>query len=266
MNNRFSLRRLWLVGRWDLCVNRQFYLKMALIMFACSAAFVLLSYAFNLLSLRGMESEGVREGFICMWIALLQVCMMVSFFGHIFHNFRSRQSRIGELMLPASTAERFVWHVGFTFVVVHVLFYAAALLVDPLNYLMAKLFSDIPPKSIFMVLLGKAPEPLMFGFILNDYGTNEFANQLMGWIFVSTFALGNAWKYRNNIGLTVFCYVLLFLIVFTFASTLHNFLLRPPFPVARWMDGVILSVLFVLVWALTYRLFKRAQYITRRNP
>ncbi len=265
MNKCFSFRRLWLVGRWDLCVNRQFYLKMALIMLACSAMIVLLAYALNFSSIRGMDSEGVRESIICVWIAVLHLCMMVSFFGHIFHNFRSRRNRIGELMLPAGTAERFAWHVGFTFVAVHVLFYASVLLVDPLNFLIAKCVSDIPPKSVFMVLLGEAPAPVNFSFTLNVYGAEALEHQLTGWIFLSTFALGNAWKYRNNIGLTILCYVLL-LIVIAFGGTLRNLLFCPIPPSMWWMDTAILIVLLVVVWVLTYRLFKRAQYITRRNP
>lgn len=103
--------------------------------------------------------------------------------------------------------------------------------------------------------------------------------------YLSTFALGNAWKYRYNIIYTILAHMFFWIGIFILLMFLAGILSQMPW-LGRLVDGLaffrdfssetiiytaeILWLLFSLallagIWALTYRLYCRAQITSRRN-
>lgn len=284
----FSIKRFVNVARWDLAVNRPFYIKMLMLIAACVLIPVLLKYISILLS------GGVRFGHMgieipdnvsnmAKTIYTFSLIIYMVAMGFMFHNLRTRQGRINELTLPATNLERFLWHVVFV-------------LVGPvLAYVVSVLIADLVHVILGWVLLGQHSfESLTLAVFdydkrvdvaLNGSPMDEikysffFFVWIMYWNYVSTFALGNAWKYKHNIVFTLLCHIAFWLcssmlIGLFFASVggdwngadaffsyleSHKGLLR------TLLIGFALIV-FCSIWLLTYRLYCRAQITTKRNP
>ena len=103
----------------------------------------------------------------------------------------------------------------------------------------------------------------------------------MTFCYTRSFCLFNAWKYRYNIPWTFLFYFILWnvlgvLTVFTLVNCFDS--PREIESIWNWLnDGghanavlvcmnILASLLYVGIWLLTYRLYKRAQLTTKRNP
>lgn len=280
----FSFKRFINVARWDLTINSKFYTRSALFMMAIICMPVCLSYLYKIM-LGGLPNLGINDdvgvyAVIIVWIGM--VYMIISS-GYMFHNLLTKQGRIQEFTLPATNLERFLWHAVVTVVGVHLVFIAGVLLADLIHILFRLMVPGAEINSIFLYVFVVAWK---YWEQINLLSSNHigviFYITLMTLCYVRSYCLVNAWKYRHNILLTFFIYFLLqsilpliilsvgmlFFIEKADVSWFASWLIDidkhfTPFIICM---NVFAALLYVGIWLLTYRLYKRAQLTTKRNP
>lgn len=287
----FDIHRISNVARWDLNTNRKTYTKYALSVIAMYVVIAMYSYVVDYLgarndNVRASFFEGYRDMYFAAGIAAFMATAFslqtLLFMSAMFHNLRTRQGRINELMLPATNIEKFAWHVFLIVVANWSLMLVGVLVADALHclFLMAVYGTSVPLASI---------TASVFDYLVTmqslDYNTYVSWIGLLGFLFfgrafVATFALGSAWKYRRSLATTMLFHVffwlsviMLFMVVVTVSSVLH--LHVPDFIMfLKDMGTSFWAFLFMLlsictfcgVWYLTYRLYCNAQITTHRNP
>ena len=283
----FDIKRFCHVAKWDLTINRSFYLRLLLILACCVLVPVVLQCIdilydndFCLEEIRNNANRNIiyLQSLTAINASLIFIGYLWQFLmlGYAFHNLRTKQGRINELTLPATNLERFSWHVLFCIVAPFVAFWACELVADGIHMLYSRFLFDITnTKSLTLLLWEKnGLQEVMRVF----FGTS--AKAICGFImasllllsFYSSFILGNAWKYRSNIGLTIAFHIALalsFMVFVGFISSL-GWISIDETETNRWIVlgiGLTLSFcLLVFIWWLTYRLYCKAQITTRRNP
>ena len=284
----FSFKRFLNVARWDLTVNSKFYTRSAILMMAFISTPVMLFYLYNMLTkgflLMGSTTDNV-EGFAAT-IGLIGVAYTIISSGYMFHNLVTKQGRISELTLPATNLERFLWHFVVIVIGVQVVFYCGVVVADFLHFLFRLAIQNADIQSLTAACLWNNSESWTgssdAGFIelMNNYGY-EIILAVIIWAscYTRSFCLFNAWKYKYNIPLTFLFYFILqtvlplvLLFFFTMFITKENALdlmnwLKDAnwHYVLTWIDIIGLLV-YISIWLLTYRLYKRAQLTTKRNP
>lgn len=280
----FSFKRFINVARWDLTINSKFYTRSALFMMAIICMPVCLSYLYKIM-LGGLPKLGINDevevyAVIIVWIGM---AYMIISSGYMFHNLLTKQGRIQEFTLPASNLERFLWHAVVTVVGVHLVFIAGVLLADLIHILFRLMLPGAEINSIFLyvfVVAWKYWEQINL-LSSNHIGVILYVT-LMTLCYVRTYCLVNAWKYRHNILLTcIFHFLLqsilpliilsvgmLFFIEKADVSWFASWLIDidehfTPFIICM---NVFAALLYIGIWLLTYRLYKRAQLTTKRNP
>ncbi len=307
VDNRFSWKRLLNVARWDLAVNRTFYLKVAALI-GCTVMIPVLYYYImlvfgqvtNLFNVAARWQQGVPDliGGTAFWVHSLGSQASMLLMGYMFHNLLTRQGRINELTLPATNAERFLWHVLRTVVGPFLVFWLSVCVVDALHVLLGwTVLGQTEFSSLTMAVIRSYPELWVEHFSPNDFRMISLAllcSILSSAVTNTFYALGNAWKYKNNIAFTLVVMVAVGTVMLVFAiigvsylmSMMDGGFLRTFFEERmnyfieynQWMEadtllctlfGVIslLEILFLaLLWWVTYRLYCRAQITTKRNP
>lgn len=280
----FSFKRFINVARWDLTINSKFYTRSALFMMAIICMPVCLSYLFKIM-LPGLSYIGTTDevGVYAVNIVWIGMVNMIISSGYMFHNLLTKQGRIHEFTLPATNLERFLWHAVVTVVGVHLVFIAGVLLADLIHILFRLMVPGAEINSIFLyvfVVAWKYWEQINL-LSSNHIGVILFLT-LMTLCNVRTYCLVNAWKYRHNILLTLVIYFLLqsilpliilsvgmlFFIEKEDVSWFASWLIDidehfTPFIICM---NVFAALLYIGIWLLTYRLYKRAQLTTKRNP
>ena len=282
MINQFNFKRFLNVARWDLSVNSKFYTRSALLMVAVICMPVVLYYLYSMVMKSYLSFATIydtAEGFATV-INLIGLAYMIIASGYMFHNLLTKQGRINELTLPATNLERFIWHAVVVIVGVDVVFFAGVLTADLLHVLFRL---PIPNAEIHSITLAAYNYDFSELLELDQFNKNTFGLivffTLMALCYVRSFSLVNAWKYRYNIPLTFFIYFLIqtflpLLVLFIgtqfispeFVSNLWNWLNETN--ITFWIVclDIIAALLYVGIWLLTYRLYKRAQLTTKRNP
>lgn len=282
MINQFNFKRFLNVARWDLSVNSKFYTRSALLMVAVICMPVVLYYLYSMVMKSYLSFATIydtAEGFATV-INLIGLAYMIIASGYMFHNLLTKQGRINELTLPATNLERFIWHAVVVIVGVDVVFFAGVLTADLLHVLFRL---PIPNAEIHSITLAAYNYDFSELLELDEFNKNTFGLIvfffLMALCYVRSFSLVNAWKYRYNIPLTFFIYFLIqtflpLLVLFIvtqfispeFVSNLWNWLNEKS--ITFWIVclDIIAALLYVGIWLLTYRLYKRAQLTTKRNP
>lgn len=282
MINQFNFKRFLNVARWDLSVNSKFYTRSALLMVAVICMPVVLYYLYSMVMKSYLSFATIydtAEGFATV-INLIGLAYMIIASGYMFHNLLTKQGRINELTLPATNLERFVWHAVVVIVGVDVVFFAGVLTADLLHVLFRL---PIPNAEIHSITLAAYNYDFSELLELDQFNKNTVGLIvfffLMALCYVRSFSLVNAWKYRYNIPLTFFIYFLIqtflpLLVLFIvtqfispeFVSNLWNWLNETS--ITFWIVclDIIAALLYVGIWLLTYRLYKRAQLTTKRNP
>ena len=282
MINQFNFKRFLNVARWDLSVNSKFYTRSALLMVAVICMPVVLYYLYSMVMKSYLSFATIydtAEGFATV-INLIGLAYMIIASGYMFHNLLTKQGRISELTLPATNLERFLWHAVVIIVGVDVVFFAGVLTADLLHVLFRL---PIPNAEIHSITLAAYNYDFSELLELDQFNKNTFGLIvfffLMALCYVRSFSLVNAWKYRYNIPLTFFIYFLIqtflpLLVLFIvtqfispeFVSNLLNWLNEKS--ITFWIVclDIIAALLYVGIWLLTYRLYKRAQLTTKRNP
>ena len=280
---QFNFHRFINVARWDLTINSQFYLRAAILMVALICSPVLIYYLFILSSGKLLDEYLLYDNIfvLCTFTALIGFAICVISSGYMFHNLITKQGRINEFTLPATNLERFLWHFVVIVIGVQIVWFVGVAFADLLHALFRLAIPNAEIKSLFSFLCVDG-----FNYAsLNELGKYGFGVILffviMFCCYTRSFCLFNAWKYRYNIPLTFLFYFILQNVL----GLLSIFILFNLFDSPRaaenvwnWLnnDGhvytllVIINILAVLlyigIWLLTYRLYKRAQLVTKRNP
>ena len=283
----FSFKRFINVARWDLSVNSKFYTRSAIMMMAFISTPIVLFYLYNMLTkgflLMGNPSDNVESFAVA--ISLIGLAYTVISAGYMFHNLLTKQGRISELTLPATNLERFVWHAVVIMIGVPLVFFCGVVVADFLHFLFRLMITNADIQSLTAAYYwsdfeGWHNTTLGFEDFMEDYGY-ELVTTIFIWgaCYTRSFSLFNAWKYRYNIPITFLFYFILWTVlplVLLFIGTMffseENFM-----DFMNWIKdvnphniiigvGIVGILVYIGIWLLTYRLYKRAQLTTKRNP
>ena len=291
---QFDMNRFLSVGRWDVTVNRRFYTNQAIALLVLAVAPVVLRYlsawAAGDVALFGMGTAalypamdmGYCIGFMTGFYRFVFWVLPVVSLSYMLHNMVRKQGRIQELTLPASNVERFLWHLAFCLLAPMVVFFGSMLLADGINMLFAAVFGCFSQVRSLICAFFVRPcfMPVDFSSGMGHPLLGHSFEVLSMLCFMSTFALGNAWKYRYNLIFTCLVHVVLWLVsgicrMFLagaflqfagydcFADTYCNF--DPNGTVLFCLLDLFMLALLVGIWALTYKLYCDAQVTSRRN-
>lgn len=245
---------------------------------------VCLSYLFKIM-LPGLSYIGTTDevGVYAVIIVWIGMAYMIISSGYMFHNLLTKQGRIHEFTLPATNLERFLWHAVVTVVGVHLVFIAGVLLADLIHILFRLMVPGAEINSIFLYVFVVA---WRYWEQINLLSSNHIGVilyvTLMTLCYVRSYCLVNAWKYRHNILLTcIFHFLLQSILPLIILSVCMLFSIEKADVswFASWLIdidehftpfiicmNVFAALLYVGIWLLTYRLYKRAQLTTKRNP
>ena len=283
----FSFKRFANVARWDLSVNSKFYTRSAIMMMAFISTPIVLFYLYNMLTkgflLMGNTSDNVES--FAMTIGMIGIAYSVISAGYMFHNLLTKQGRISELTLPATNLERFIWHAVVIMIGVPLVFFCGVVVADFLHFLFRLMITNADIQSLTATYYWGDFEgwhnatPGLEDF-MEDYGY-ELVTTIFIWgaCYTRSFSLFNAWKYRYNIPITFLFYFILWTVlplILLFIGTMFfskdNFM-----SFMDWLKdanphniiigvGIVGILVYIGIWLLTYRLYKRAQLTTKRNP
>ena len=286
---QFSIKRFANVARWDLSVNSKFYTRSAIMMMAFISTPIVLFYLYNMLTkgflLMGNTSDNVES--FAMAIGLIGLAYSVISAGYMFHNLLTKQGRISELTLPATNLERFVWHAVVIMIGVPLVFFCGVVVADFLHFLFRLMITNADIQSLtaayywgegdFSNWHNYSPG---FEDFMEDYGY-ELVTTIFIWgaCYTRSFSLFNAWKYRYNIPITFLFYFILWTVlplVLLFIGTMF-FSKENVLDFMEWIKdvnphniiigvGIVGILVYIGIWLLTYRLYKRAQLTTKKNP
>ena len=286
---QFSIKRFANVARWDLSVNSKFYTRSAIMMMAFISTPIVLFYLYNMLTkgflLMGNTSDNVES--FAMTIGLIGLAYSVISAGYMFHNLLTKQGRISELTLPATNLERFIWHAVVIMIGVPLVFFCGVVVADFLHFLFRLMITNADIQSLtaayywgegdFSNWHNYSPG---FEDFMEDYGY-ELVTTIFIWgaCYTRSFSLFNAWKYRYNIPITFLFYFILWTVLPLILLFLGTMLFSKE-NVLDFMDwikdvnphniiigvGIVGILVYIGIWLLTYRLYKRAQLTTKRNP
>ena len=283
----FSFKRFINVARWDLSVNSKFYTRSAIMMMAFISTPIVLFYLYNMLTkgflLMGNTSDNVES--FAMTIGLIGIAYSVISAGYMFHNLLTKQGRISELTLPATNLERFVWHAVVIMIGVPLVFFCGVVVADFLHFLFRLMITNADIQSLTAAYYWSDFEgwhnatPGLEDF-MEDYGY-ELVTTIFIWgaCYTRSFSLFNAWKYKYNIPITFLFYFILWTVlplVLLFIGTML-FSEENVMDFMEWFKdanphniiigvGIVGILVYIGIWLLTYRLYKRAQLTTKRNP
>ena len=285
-----KLDRFMNVARWNFAINRSHYLKLALgLFFAMSLPLLLFILTTMWMSavtgnaeyaLASLPGTGLGTWMCgCFYFALPLMA------GYTFHNLLTKQTRIKELTLPASNGEKFLFHALVTIGGALLTYVVSFFLLAALQYVFVGVFYGfshaqwVPYCSIFFNTTVEA-----FWEYLDGYSNTTMQvviGDLALMAFVSTFVLGNAIKYKHGVLWTLlFHWTLSFFIFFCVGLSLPLLAevdlewlfdwLNELGPEAilnglRWLAIIILTVIIVFCWWMSYRLYCHAQITTKRN-
>ena len=294
---QFDMKRFLSVGRWDVTVNRRFYTNQATALLVLAVAPVVVrflsAWAAGDVALFGRDAAALYPAmdmgywiwFIMGFYRFVFWVLPVVSLSYMLHNMVRKQGRIQELTLPASNVERFLWHLAFCLLAPMVVFFGSMLLADGLNMLFAAVFGCFSQVRSLICVFFFAPAPHCFKpfdicpemvdhLLIHSFGVLSML------CFMSTFALGNAWKYRYNLIFTCLMHVLMWFVLGLCLMFLAGAFLQfagydciadmncnftPNATVVFCLLDLFMLALLVGIWALTYKLYCDAQVTSRRN-
>lgn len=304
--NTISKSRFWDYAKWDLTINKSFYRNMAVgtislvLMVAIMGFFIRLFQwraRLSFLHMDGVEAEAMSneswfkdivsvDGTLMTIVVVCSLAMIV-FAGCINHPLRNKQGRITTLTLPATNKEKYLWHVGLMLGGGLLLCIVSVLLADLFNALLSVVtFGPDGTKSLVARLFTGSGELLGAIKSVDDVLLVAFlylvlANAVVSYLLsVTTFAFGNALKYKFNILLTIvamqvleFAFSVVFFLVVAIGGLewLENMDNIGDEDVALFMYalfGILLVVqlaLMVWMWRKSYKLYCKAQVTSTWN-
>ena len=155
---QFEMKRFLSVARWDMTINKKFYMSQVACLLALAVSPVVFQYllwwssgSISIFDFSGNTAgmsvplkNTLDVGFF--HVAVSSFIPIISL-GYMFHNLVNKQGRIAELTLPASNAERFLWHTVFSLIAPMLAFGCSVLVADVVNLLFALLFGCLSTVS-----------------------------------------------------------------------------------------------------------------------
>ena len=185
--------------KYDLTINRSFYRN----------AFLTCLIIFSSISIVTFLLQWAMDDTVTLaWLAWIMMAWCAMAFQNIFagcvnHPLRNKQGRISTLTLPASNAEKFLWHMLVTIVGGSLTVLAGFTLADLINALFSWLVKLHPIQSYLAMLMFNFPDDHISSSIDNYKAlliVLAVTSQLSS---MATFTFGNAIKWRYNIILTI---------------------------------------------------------------
>ena len=282
----FDFNRFLNVARWDLTINRKFYIRQIVIIAGCVLVPIIYKYLVMLANYKLWNSAGMAMAqeqdkvAVSGYFAFIMGAAYVLMFCYMFHNLVTKQARINELTLPATNLERFLWHAGGTVVGTTLIFVVSVVLADLLHVILGwAILGQTEFRSLTNATLNIVPSFEYTNAIGREHGFCGilfwFFVWLLGANFNSTFALGSACKYKHTFGYVLLFHILWNLILLFVAAAAMGLL---DHEIVEYLDrhvspnvvflviDIIMAAVLCFIWWFTYRLYCRAQITTRRNP
>lgn len=276
INNRWD--SFFSVAKWDFTVNRKFYMRQIMVLAGCVLVpiiykYIMLMGKFHLFNAAGVGAMMAAEEDVIAasyYFSFIFSIVMLQMFCYMFHNLTTKQGRINELTLPATNGVRFAWHVACTGLGTIVVFFLSVLLADLIHVLLGWITLGQSQFQSLTIATWKTVNILGFMDVDADFSLQLFGI-LLSTSFLSTFALGSAYKYRHTFGYVLLFHIALWLSgLFSLGFLGHALMGAADFVDSYNLFGYLLVIavagIFALIWWLTYRLYCRAQITTRRNP
>lgn len=278
--NQFNFNRFVNVARWDLTINRKFYLRSSILVIALCCFPILMHNFYSLLTGKylaaGSDYDKI-EPFILI-ISLIGLGYEIIASGYMFHNLVTKQGRINELTLPATNLEKFVWHFLVIAVGTMIVWNIGIVCADLLHWFF-RLGSPSATRSITAVFFSNEFTWKVYKeFNFHGYYLMPLVSILF-YCYFRTFSLVNALKYKHNIPWTIFLHFVLNnlfgLIGVAFVTTSFSNL-KAFIEFIQTLEGVNPDVVIISLYVfavllycgilyLTYWLYTRAQLTSRLN-
>ncbi len=271
-----NFNRFLNVARWNLTVNRSQYLKLALglflfmalpfLLFVVRSIWTLTFYRSTAIALASIPGDGMTAW---MWTCFLFAMPILC--GYTFHNLLTKQSRIKELTLPATNGEKFLFHTIVTVGGALLTYVVSFLLINLLQYLTVGVIYGFSNANWLPIT------PLLFTLTDDELISKGWVQlfAVLFWVaFFSTFVLGNALKYRQNVIWTYLFHMAFSLVMMVVMGLISASLVHTDMSCSNGILNMLVKVLFVGVpslvivfcWWQSYRLYCRAQITSKRNP
>lgn len=192
----------------------------------------------------------------------------------IFSNMKTKEQRITFKMLPATDLEKFVVRALYATVVWWLMGFIAFCLADLFRMLISLIAGiDIVKSTV--------PDFLNMLFGGNDHNISIFGETDMTYVLPLTFA-ANAWAFwvhslyilggalfrRRQFVLTTLAHCIIGLaftpVIVNFVDSLDKATAEQMFCTVMWTAGSVFTLLFLLNWWLSYKIFRRMQVINNK--
>lgn len=249
--SNFETNRFMTYAKWDLTINKSFYLNCAIVT-AIVVVILTLSSAtqyFNFYETGAPEAYTIIYG---LSISCIEWSVLI-FFGFFLHNMLTRKSRTYELSIPASNLEKFTWHIIFCVVggalfsfigiiifdIIQTIWIGSSIGFDQVHHIVKGIFS-YDTVEMFKSQSTHSDITTQFAYIQsdNDNIKNELTNVFQDiseigglcgfsslFFQISIMVLVNSFKYKNNIPWTlliVFCISITAVIVIAALATIYG--------------------------------------------
>ncbi len=268
----FDINRFGSVLKWNALMTKKEILTNTASM---TFAFVVLAVV-QVMSSRNESDMVVADNFNSFTSFALFVFLIICSIGGcwIFNNMKTKEQRITFKMLPATDLEKFVARALYATIVWWLMGFIAFCLADLFRMLISLIAGiDIVKSAI--------PDFLNMLFGGNDHNISIFGETDMTYVLPLTFA-ANAWAFwvhslyilggalfrRRQFVLTTLAHCIIGLaftpIIVDFVDSLDKATAEQMFCTVMWTAGSVFTLLFLLNWWLSYKIFRRMQVINNK--
>lgn len=268
----FDINRFGSVLKWNALMTKKEILTNTASM---TFAFVVLAVV-QVMSSRNESDMVVADNFNSFTSFALFVFLIICSIGGcwIFNNMKTKEQRITFKMLPATDLEKFVARALYATIVWWLMAFVAFCLADLFRMLVSLIAGiDIVKSAI--------PDFLNMLFGGNDHNISIFGETDMTYVLPLTFA-ANAWAFwvhslyilggalfrRRQFVLTTLAHCIIGLaftpIIVDFVDSLDKATAEQMFCTVMWTAGSVFTLLFLLNWWLSYKIFRRMQVINNK--
>lgn len=268
----FDINRFGSVLKWNALMTKKEILTNTASM---TFAFVVLAVV-QVMSSRNESDMVVADNFNSFTSFALFVFLIICSIGGcwIFNNMKTKEQRITFKMLPATDLEKFVVRALYATVVWWLMGFIAFCLADLFRMLISLIAGiDIVKSAV--------PDFLNMLFGGNDHNISIFGETDMTYVLPLTFA-ANAWAFwvhslyilggalfrRRQFVLTTLAHCIIGLaftpIIVDFVDSLDKATAEQMFCIVMWTAGSVFTLLFLLNWWLSYKIFRRMQVINNK--
>ena len=268
----FDINRFGSVLKWNALMTKKEILTNTASM---TFAFVVLAVV-QVMSSRNESDMVVADNFNSFTSFALFVFLIICSIGGcwIFNNMKTKEQRITFKMLPATDLEKFVARALYATVVWWLMGFIAFCLADLFRMLISLIAGiDIVKSAV--------PDFLNMLFGGNDHNISIFGETDMTYVLPLTFA-ANAWAFwvhslyilggalfrRRQFVLTTLAHCIIGLaftpIIVDFVDSLDKATAEQMFCTVMWTAGSVFTLLFLLNWWLSYKIFRRMQVINNK--